>query len=171
MNYAATAVQIAFNDFYRQLDTAQKARLDRFRPLTTCRSDTRCVGAGQQVAVTRQRPEREEFPVAVIAQIEHPRETGRGVARLVPEAVGGLRLQQITHAARHRRMVDLAGGHQTEQRPGGLRGGARGRLMAAIVELVARRRPRPSRRRRSGSIPASRPPCAISGDADRARRR
>ena len=28
MNYAATAVQIAFNDFYSKLDTAQKARID-----------------------------------------------------------------------------------------------------------------------------------------------
>jgi hypothetical protein len=43
-----------------------------------------------EVAVARQRPEREEFRVAVVAQVEHAREAGRGVARLVPEAVGGL---------------------------------------------------------------------------------
>jgi hypothetical protein len=28
MNYAATTVQIAFNDFYSKLDNAQKARFD-----------------------------------------------------------------------------------------------------------------------------------------------
>ncbi len=40
-----------------------------------------------EVAVARQRPQRKEFRVAVVAQVEHARETGRGVARLVPEAV------------------------------------------------------------------------------------
>ena len=44
-----------------------------------------------EIAVARHRPEREEFRIAVVAQIEHPRETGGGVARLVPEAVGALR--------------------------------------------------------------------------------
>src|SRR5262245_63655156 len=35
-------------------------------------------------------------------------------------------------------MIDFAGGHQAEQRPGGLRRGARRRRVAAIIELVAR---------------------------------
>ncbi len=36
-------------------------------------------------------------------------------------------------------MVGLAGRHQGDQRPGGLRGGAAGALVAAVFELVARR--------------------------------
>src|SRR5215813_11669369 len=35
-------------------------------------------------------------------------------------------------------MVDLAGGHQAEQRPGRLRRRARGGFIAAVIELVAR---------------------------------
>src|SRR4051812_13970352 len=35
-------------------------------------------------------------------------------------------------------MVDLAGGHQAEQCPSRLRGGARSLLITAIIELVAR---------------------------------
>src|SRR5947208_2762600 len=34
-------------------------------------------------------------------------------------------------------MIDLACRHQPEQRPGGLRGGTRRALVAAVVELVA----------------------------------
>src|SRR6267154_4030151 len=70
-----------------------------------------------EAAVARQRPEREEFRVAVVAQVEDARETGRGVARLVPEAVSGLVAQQIVDAALHRRAAELAGGHQAEHRP------------------------------------------------------
>ena len=44
-----------------------------------------------EVAVARERPQREELRIAVVAQIEHARETGGGVARLVPEAVVALR--------------------------------------------------------------------------------
>src|SRR6185295_19235311 len=76
--------------------------------------------AARQVAVARQRPERKEFRVAVVAQIEHARETGGGVVGLVPEAVGALHAGEIIDAARDRRMLDLARRHQAEQRPGGL---------------------------------------------------
>src|SRR5882672_8747102 len=68
--------------------------------------------AALEIAVARQRPEREEFRIAVVAQIEHARETRRGVARLVPEAVGALLRGQIGDAAGDRRMIDVAGGHQ-----------------------------------------------------------
>src|SRR5262249_7728359 len=50
----------------------------------------------------------------------------------------GLCLRQILNTARHRWMVNLAGSHEPEQRPGRLRSRAGGRLVAAIVELVAR---------------------------------
>src|SRR5207253_6029705 len=73
-----------------------------------------------QVAVARERPQREEFPVAVVAQVEHARETSRGVKLLVPQPVRALRARKIIDAARDRRMIDLARRHQAEQRPGGL---------------------------------------------------
>src|SRR6202035_5548454 len=73
-----------------------------------------------EIAVARQRPEREEFRIAVVAQIKHARETRGGVAWLVPKTVGALLRGEIGDAARHRRMIDVAGGHQAEQRPGGL---------------------------------------------------
>src|SRR5712692_2341768 len=91
-----------------------------------------------EIAITRQRPQREEFPVAVVAQIEYAREPGRGVMPLAPEPVGALRAREIVDAARHRRMIDLARRHQAKQRPGGLRGRAGRRLVAAVIELVAR---------------------------------
>ncbi len=40
-----------------------------------------------EIAVARHRPHREELRIAVVAQVEHARETGRGVARLIPETV------------------------------------------------------------------------------------
>ena len=40
--------------------------------------------------------------------------------------------------SRHRRMIDFAGRHQAEQRPGRLRRRARRRLVTRVVELVAR---------------------------------
>src|SRR5580698_2542203 len=73
-----------------------------------------------EIAVARQRPQREEFRVTVIAQIENAREPGGGVARLLPKTVGALVAGEIFDAARDRRMIDLARGHQSEQRPGGL---------------------------------------------------
>ena len=57
------------------------------------------VVARGQVAIARQRPQREELRVAVVAQIEHARETGRGVARLLPESVAALMALQIFDAA------------------------------------------------------------------------
>src|SRR3954467_1679252 len=93
--------------------------------------------AALEVAVAGKRPEWEELRVAVIAQIEHAREARRGVMRFLPEAVRALRARQIGDAARHGWMVDRTGRHQAEQRPGGLRGRARGRFVALVVELVA----------------------------------
>src|ERR1700731_4392930 len=93
-----------------------------------------CVTA-LEVAVAGHRPDREEFRIAVIAQVEHARETSGGVARLIPEAVAALRVGKIFDAARDRRMIDLARGHQAERRPGGLRRGRRRTLVAVVVEL------------------------------------
>src|SRR5258706_33715 len=42
------------------------------------------VVAGRQVAIARQRPQWEELRIAVVAQIEHARESGRGVTRTAP---------------------------------------------------------------------------------------
>src|SRR4051794_19646697 len=72
-------------------------------------------------AEARQRPHGEELPVAVVAQIEHAREADRRVVLLVPFAGLALGRREIVHAACYRCAVDLAGRHQREQRPGGLR--------------------------------------------------
>src|SRR5688572_7240904 len=76
--------------------------------------------AALEIAVARQRPEREEFRIAVIVQIEDARKTPAGVMGLRPQAVGLLRRLQIIHPARHGRMIHLPRRHQAQQRPGGL---------------------------------------------------
>src|SRR6516225_10289414 len=67
-----------------------------------------------EVAVARERPQREEFRVAVITQVEHARETRSRVAWLVPETVVALRVCQIVDPALDRGMVDLSCRHQAE---------------------------------------------------------
>src|ERR1700685_922079 len=64
--------------------------------------------AAFEIAVACQRPQREELRIAVVAQIEHARETGRGVARLIPEAVAALLRGEIGDAAGDGRMIDVA---------------------------------------------------------------
>ena len=83
-----------------------------------------------EIAVARQRPEREELRIAVVAQIEHARKPRRSVTLLVPKAIGTLRRRQVIDAARDRRMRRFAGRHQAEQGPRRLRGGTRRRLVA-----------------------------------------
>src|ERR1700722_10064764 len=76
--------------------------------------------ADLEIAIARQRPEREEFRIAVIVQIEHARKAAAGVVRLAPEAIGFLRDLEIIDPARHGRMIDLPRRHQAQDRPGGL---------------------------------------------------
>src|SRR5580704_5015105 len=65
--------------------------------------------AALEVAVAGQRPEWEEFRVAVVAQVEHPREAAAGVVVLRPEAVVALPLAQPGDAAGDGRVIGLAG--------------------------------------------------------------
>src|SRR3974390_1478662 len=90
-----------------------------------------------QRPITRQRPEREVFAVAVITQVENARETGAGVELLIPQTVLSLRVDQISNAARDRRVPHLTRGHQRERCPGRLRRRAWRLLVTAIDELVA----------------------------------
>src|ERR1700677_4805851 len=60
-----------------------------------------------QIAVTCHRPYREELRIAVVAQVEHARETGCGVTRLIPETVRPLSVGQIFDAANNRGVIDL----------------------------------------------------------------
>src|SRR5262249_5535218 len=94
--------------------------------------------AAREIAVTRQRPQRKIFRIAVRAQIEHARKASRGIARLVPQTVGALALGKIFDAAPDRRMIEPARGDEAEHGPGGLRRRRRRRLVAVVVELVAR---------------------------------
>src|SRR5262249_25026480 len=59
--------------------------------------------AAREIAVARQRPERKIFRIAVIAQIKHARETGGGVAGVVSENRGALRVWKKFYCARPRR--------------------------------------------------------------------
>src|SRR5262249_36907912 len=93
--------------------------------------------AAREIAVARQGPKRKIFRIAVVAQIEHAREPGRGIARLVPEAVGALVIDEIFDAARHRRMIDCARRYESKHGPGGLRGGGGRGLVAVVIESVA----------------------------------
>src|SRR5271156_1023025 len=77
--------------------------------------------AAFEIAVTRHGPYREEFRVAVVAQIEHAGKTRRGITRLVPESIAALGRGEILDAACDRRMIDVAGGHEPKQRPSRLR--------------------------------------------------
>ena len=73
----------------------------------------------------------------MVAQVEHPRETDRGVPRLVPIAVAVLAGDQIGDATRDCRVADLAGRHQGKQSPGGLRCGAVRRLAMRHTRPIA----------------------------------
>src|SRR3954452_12627419 len=93
--------------------------------------------AALQITIARHGPKWEEPSVSVIAQIEHARKAGRCIALLIPYSICALSLRKICYAASNRRMLDLAGRHQTKQGPCRLRCGARCRLVTVIVELVA----------------------------------
>ncbi len=73
--------------------------------------------------VARDGHEREEDPVIVIPQVEHPGEARAGVGRLVPGAVGCLRPQQVVDAAADGPGARPPGGDQAQRGPGRLRGG------------------------------------------------
>src|SRR6476619_5052101 len=61
-----------------------------------------------QIAVPRQSPERKEFRITVITEIEHPRETRRGEARLVPKSIRALVPREIVDTAHDGGMIGLA---------------------------------------------------------------
>src|SRR5262249_34701694 len=88
--------------------------------------------------IARERPQRKKFRIAVIAKIKHARKTGRGITRLTPETVLPLPAEQIIDAAGNSRVIDLSRRHQAQKSPGSLRGRARGRLVSAVIKLVAR---------------------------------
>src|SRR5262249_39803815 len=77
-----------------------------------------------QIAVARQCPKREIRGIAMVAEIEHTREAHRRVPLLPPAQALARRLHEIVDAARHRGVVNLAHGHEGEDRPRGLRGRA-----------------------------------------------
>src|SRR4051794_39593004 len=68
--------------------------------------------AALQIAVSRHRPEREELRVAVIAKKKDAGKTGRGEARLVPEATGPLLFDEISQPALDSGMIASAHRHK-----------------------------------------------------------
>src|SRR5215475_663716 len=103
----------------RRLRFSQVCPVQQPRYQSQAEADGGCV-AGLEVAVARHGPDREEFRIAMVAKIKDAGESDGGETRLVPQAISPLRPRQVIDAARHRGMIDLAGGHQAEQGPGSL---------------------------------------------------
>ena len=93
--------------------------------------------AALQIAKAGERPERKKLRIAVVTQVEHARESSRGVERLVPESVFALGRGEIGDAAGDGWVIRLTRRHEPEHRPSRLRGGARRRLEPLVRELVA----------------------------------
>src|SRR5262249_2524251 len=79
-----------------------------------------CPVRALQVTVASQRPEGEEKPVAMIAQVEDPRETHCRVGPFLPAAILLLCRQEKVDTPHYGFAVDLAHSHEPEERPGGL---------------------------------------------------
>src|ERR1700722_12556525 len=76
--------------------------------------------ATPQIAVARQCQQREIPAIAVVAQVEHARETNGIVWQFTPFSGPALGCHQVFDAARYRRIFDLLRGHQAKQGPGRL---------------------------------------------------
>src|SRR6185312_12784054 len=93
-------------------------------------------------AIGGQRPQRKVGAVAVILQVEDAGEAGRGIAGMLPEAVGLLRATQILDATRDRRLLVAAHRQQRDQRPGTLVGSAleaptgQRRILVTVIALA-----------------------------------
>ena len=80
-----------------------------------------------QIPISRQRPQREEFRITVIAQVEHPRKASGCIPLLVPNALFALAASDKQHLSPPPG-VYLARCHQPKQGPCRLRGRAGGRF-------------------------------------------
>ncbi len=112
--------------------------------------------ASFEIPVAGERPQRKELRISVIAEIEHPREAGRGVERLVPEAVFALSWPP-GRRRRGRRPDDRPPpppSARAAPRPSAKPCSARAR--SPCSRACSCRRPPPSRRQHSGSRRASR---------------
>src|SRR5688500_12286656 len=95
--------------------------LERQRGVS-CHTLSLALGAGSPL-IAPQRHEREIERIEVVFQIEDLREARPRERLLVPGAVGSLRAGQPVDAGANAVAVLLAGGQQSQQRPGRLRGG------------------------------------------------
>ena len=127
--------------------------------------------AALEIAVARHRPQREEFRIAVVAQIEHARETRSRCSAARPRSRRRLvRRRDIRCRARppDDRLRRPPSGRAAPTRSV-TRSTARARSRDSRACSLSR--PRPSRRPRSGSRRASPPPCAFPARRGRRRRR
>ena len=97
INYAATTVQIAFDDFYAKLDGAQNRALN-LGPRRHMPKGTAALLAAFNCGSARA-PTAERIFVAVVPQIEHAGKSGGREPLFVPKSIRGLRLRQVPHAA------------------------------------------------------------------------
>src|ERR1700691_517986 len=86
-------------------------------PRRTRRVRSRRIAGAREIAVAGECPQREVLGVAVILEEEDAREPGRVEPRIAPYAVGLLPPQQVLDTTPHRRRVDLAAVHETEECP------------------------------------------------------
>ena len=103
-----------------------------------------------EVSISGERPERKEFGIAMIAQIEDARKAGRRVERLLPQAVLALRGRKVGDAAGDRRIVGLARPPSARAAPRRFATPCSGSPDSRDSRAGSCRPPRPSRRRRSG---------------------
>ncbi len=136
-------------------DDKQRGLCGSSRSASHAERDAAVVGRGQ-IAIARHRPEREELPVAVIAQIEHARETGRGEALFVPQSFAGLMVAADSECragpADGRPRLPPSGRAEPRRSATPCSAPAHSRDNRACSS----RRPRPSRHRHSGFAAASR---------------
>src|SRR5579862_4782573 len=77
--------------------------------------------AFQQIAVSRERVQREIVSIEMIFQIKHAGESSARKLLLIPGAVRILLIDQVRHGSLYGRIVALGGGKKADQTPGSLR--------------------------------------------------
>src|SRR3984957_7919380 len=93
--------------------------------------------APRQVPVGSQRPQGEIGRIAVVAQIKDARESRRRIAGMSPKIIGLPCMQTVIRAAPRGIGPRLAAREQSQQRPGGLIGGAAENLRGARLQRIA----------------------------------
>src|SRR5690349_5634261 len=74
-----------------------------------------------QIAVPRERVQREIVPIEVILQVKDARKTGSRKLLFIPGPIGILLFEQMPHSLADSRIIAIRSGQEANQAPGGLR--------------------------------------------------